>query len=702
MSFLAPLFLLGGLAIGLPVVFHLIRRTTSERTPFSSLMFLNPSPPRLTRRSRLEHLLLLALRCLVLLLLATGFARPFLRKPMATNEASPDSRRTIILLDTSASMKRAGLWPAAVARAEGALRNAGPGDQMSVYSFDRQLHSLVTFDEWNRIPAGQRVSTTLLKLSQTSPGWSATRLGDALINAAEILADTAGNTAKGPAEILVITDLQEGCRPEQLQGYDWPKGISVEIEPLKPKTQGNASLHLVTETDVPESTTEAGTRLRVNNSADSKREQFKLGWAGEGGKTFVATPLDVYVPAGQNRMITLNQPDRGSQVVLLQGDDDDFDNQVFVSSPQRTQSKVIYFGLDLAKDVHQPLYFLERAFQETRRQAVRILVCPPDHQLPPTELQAASLLVSTGVTLDQTAENLRALVSSGKTLLFAVADEADRTALAYILGAASLTVKEAHPAQYAMLSEIDFQHPLFSAFADPRFSDFTKIHFWKYRIVRPTELPGSARVIAKFDTGDPALIEAPLGKGRVLVLTSTWQPSDSQLALSTKFVPLLYAVLEQSAGPPPAPTQYYVGDPIPVGAVFGNTNADIRMTAPDRSQLKLGANDTNFSLTMAPGIYTLSGGDGGKIARFAVNIDPLESRTAPLALDEFERLGVPVARQVVSRVESQRKAHLQNSELENRQKLWRWFLLVTIAVLLTETWLAGRTTRSVALQGGTP
>src|SRR5947208_550265 len=38
MSFLAPLFLLGALAVSLPVIFHLIRRTTRERTPFSSLM----------------------------------------------------------------------------------------------------------------------------------------------------------------------------------------------------------------------------------------------------------------------------------------------------------------------------------------------------------------------------------------------------------------------------------------------------------------------------------------------------------------------------------------------------------------------------------------------------------------------------------------------------------------------------------------
>ena len=38
MSFLAPLFLLGGLAVALPVIFHLIRRTTREKTLFSSLI----------------------------------------------------------------------------------------------------------------------------------------------------------------------------------------------------------------------------------------------------------------------------------------------------------------------------------------------------------------------------------------------------------------------------------------------------------------------------------------------------------------------------------------------------------------------------------------------------------------------------------------------------------------------------------------
>ena len=81
MNFIAPLFLFGALAVALPIVFHLIRRTSKEKIPFSTLMFLLPTPPRVTRRSRIENLWLLLLRCLVLGLLALGFARPFLQRP---------------------------------------------------------------------------------------------------------------------------------------------------------------------------------------------------------------------------------------------------------------------------------------------------------------------------------------------------------------------------------------------------------------------------------------------------------------------------------------------------------------------------------------------------------------------------------------------------------------------------------------------
>src|SRR6185436_5029496 len=317
MSFLAPLFLLGAAAIALPVIFHLIRRTTRERTPFSSLMFLNPSPPRLTRRSRLEHLLLLALRCLVLLLLAAGFARPFFRKQIANNDSPVSSRRRIVLVDASASMKRAGLWQEALRKADAALSAASPVDQVALYTFDRQLHPLMTFDQWNALTPGERATRAMQALKQAAPGWASTRLGDSLISAAETLADAAGKTATSAGEIVVITDLQEGSHPEQLQGYDWPKNISVQMQPVKPSAHGNASLHLVTETDSVEKAGPTDVRVRINNSADSKVEKFKVGWVTPDGRNFATKAMEVYVPPGQSRVVNLARGDedtlRGGQ-----------------------------------------------------------------------------------------------------------------------------------------------------------------------------------------------------------------------------------------------------------------------------------------------------------------------------------------------------------------------------------------------------
>src|SRR3954454_24844814 len=101
MTFLAPLFLLGALAIAGPIIAHLIRRSTKERTPFSSLMFLQHTPPRVTHRSPIENWWLLLLRCGVILLLALSFEPPLW--PQAATPAQPNAtrHRTVLLVDTS-------------------------------------------------------------------------------------------------------------------------------------------------------------------------------------------------------------------------------------------------------------------------------------------------------------------------------------------------------------------------------------------------------------------------------------------------------------------------------------------------------------------------------------------------------------------------------------------------------------------------
>ena len=80
MGFLAPGFLFGALAVGLPVYLHLLRKNTSTPLPFSSLMLFELRPPNATQRRRLRYWLLLALRVALLLLLAAAFAEPYVSK----------------------------------------------------------------------------------------------------------------------------------------------------------------------------------------------------------------------------------------------------------------------------------------------------------------------------------------------------------------------------------------------------------------------------------------------------------------------------------------------------------------------------------------------------------------------------------------------------------------------------------------------
>ena len=696
MSFLAPLFLVGALTIGLPVIFHLIRRTTRERKVFSSLMFLQPSPPRLTRKSRLEHILLLIARCAVLCLLAVAFARPFLKKAVSDDAPKDAPAKIVVLVDASASMRRAGLWDQARSRLDNTLKAASAADQVAIYTFDRQSRPVISFEEWNALPPGQRVPVALQKFGQSAPGWAATQLGPALISAAEALGEKASDSLTGPRRIVVISDLHEGSRVETLQGYDWPRGVQVAFEPLKPRHPDNAGLQLVADTEDADSSTPVSVRMRVSNSAGSRKEQFRVAWAQGTVGALLGQAAEVYVPAGRSRVVTLPAPPVGTAPdrVLLQGDDEDFDNTVFVLPPEPIQSTVLYLGGEKPTDSHEPLYFLLRAFQDTRHQRVQVLARPPANPLQDSETKKAELIMVTGAIPDSQAAALRALAQSGKTVLVIPPDANAGPGLARLLGLDRLEIAEGRTSGYVMLSEIDFRHPLFAPFADPRFSDFTRIHFWKFRKLDAAAIPAS-RVVAKFDSGDPAILEVPAGKGRVIIMSSGFQPEESQLALSTKFVPMLYSLLEQSASSAPPITQYLVGDVVNLPPV--SRGAELQVLLPDGTKTKLSAGQTNFTQTTMPGIYALSSGQGQPAARWAINVDPRESRTAPIAADEFERLGVPSGPAAPSSAAISRQVNLKNTDLESRQKLWRWCIIATLTLLLFESWLAGRTARRTAL-----
>jgi len=103
------------------------------------------------------------------------------------------------------------------------------------------------------------------------------------------------------------------------------------------------------------------------------------------------------------------------------------------------------------------------------------------------------------------------------------------------------------------------------------------------------------------------------------------------------------------------------------------------------------AGAATFGDTDQPGVYSIQG--PGEPRAFAVNLDPAESRTAPLAVETLEQLGCKLARPTTPAVDRDQLRQMRNAELEGRQKLWRGLILATIAILIVETWLAARTGR---------
>src|SRR6185295_13118725 len=112
---LTPWFLLGLAGIALPIWLHRFARQTDQKRPFASLMFLEASTIRRSRRHELRYWLLLALRVLLLLLLALAFAGPLWKSLMPPGAAGATLH--VIVMDTSMSMQQTGTWDRARERA---------------------------------------------------------------------------------------------------------------------------------------------------------------------------------------------------------------------------------------------------------------------------------------------------------------------------------------------------------------------------------------------------------------------------------------------------------------------------------------------------------------------------------------------------------------------------------------------------------
>lgn len=693
MSFLAPLFMLGIAAVSAPILFHLIRRTPRGEQTFSSLMFLSPSPPRITRRSRLDNLLLLLLRALALVLIALAFARPFFRETAQLEQESTPTQLVAVVLDSSASIRRGDLWTQGVAAANSAIADLRPTDRLAVFLSDESLTPIISFDESTQLDPSQRRAAVAARLAEASPSWRATHLGQALIDAAAALSETVDESeeaGRSPRRIVLITDLQTGGRLDVLDGFPWPEDVEVDVHRLETREPTNAALERLAEAEG-DSGEEESLRVRVWNDAGSARDQFQLVWQDEQGET-VGNPIDAYIPAGESRVLEATLPREQSIVALkLEGDDHEFGNLLHAAANRPEVVEVVYFGDDAADDQDGLRYFLERAVANTGRGDVRFSAPEPGAPLDATQRPAPALLVVAAPLDADQLHYFRECVAAGSRGLVVATDAAFAENLAALWEVDSVAVTEADVENYSMWSEIDFQHPLFAPMSGPRFNDFTQIRFWAHRVIDVSDVP-SAKVVASFDDGDPALIAKRLGEGELYVMTAGWQPPESQLALSWKFLRMTASLVHGFRSRIDESRLLAVGDEIVMPAE-GDSETAFQVISPSGSELELAADDAGARRVVCeePGVYRIR--SQGSETTFAVNLDPFELRTDPMATETLEQWGCRLAggAAVAPSVESARQ--LRDAELERRQDLWRWLIVAALATLALETWLAARTTR---------
>jgi len=704
MNFLYPLFLAGIAAVALPIILHMIRRHTRKRITFSSLMFLRTSIPRFKNRTRLENLLLLILRCIILCLLAFSFSRPFFPREAPLKQASL-RKRIVLLIDTSASMRRVGIWEKAISEAQSVLKDIGQADRVCVISFDQSTNTIIGFEQWSAMEPARRTPVITEQISKLSPGWALTNLGNALVSAAEAIEDDQvddGQQTNTMSQVVLISDLQQGSNLEAMNAYEWPVETELVVKSIQCQGNTNAALQLVTDrsgSGSPDDDSLPG--IRIINSSDATTERFQLNWADEKVVKTSSQGIDVYAPPGHS--VVVHAPAREDQLqtrkLILTGDDHDFDNTLFLAPYLQQQVNILYIGNDDPADSNGMLYYLQRAFGTTRALKPNVISHPVDKTIAASDIETAHLIIAGDKINRENLASLRRFLESGRTILLVMKSADDVTTLTGLSGIETIESEEADVDRYAMLGRIEFKHPLLMPFSEPRFGDFTQIHFWKYRRINNEDLP-SVQVLANFDSGDPAWLELPVGKGSLLIFTCGWHPSDSQLALSSKFVPLFYSILEYGGVLAGQQSQYFVGDNIPIPYSIKAGSANIQIRKPDDFLISLDTGQEVFTQTDLPGIYTIETSAGNHL--FAVNLPARECQTAAMQIEDIERFGVSFKQSSGIAVERTTPAKRQRSfaGMEYEQKVWRWVFVVLLAVSLIEIWLAGWLTRSPSnLQG---
>ena len=663
MTLLSPWFLLGALAIGLPLWLHLLQRDNPVRLPFASLMFFEKRTQSTLLQRQFRYWLLLAARLALLLLLALAFAKPIWERPPTTILSDIPSLH-LITLDTSLSMRFGDRWERAVEEARSIINGMDAQDQAQILSTGPSV-SVITN------PTREKAEL-LAALEGLSPTSSRNSYGD-VVEAVRSLIPNPDT----PVEVHLISDFQNAAMPGRFSDVALPTVAELDVRNVGGPDDQNwaiesvkGSLRLAGEDKPRLEVTVAGfaaeaarktVTLEINGQtiASESQEVPAMGRA-----SFIFE--DFEAPAGFSRaQLTLSPeddlPDDDVRLVAL--DNSEPDPILFVTNDRRRRDALYY---ESALNASKGAVFQVKT--SSPGEAERL---DPDDYALVTLSDVAQLSAGYESTLED-------YVEAGGSVLIAVGPETAAR------GTVPLTKQRVAPSpmgqgqsDFQLVGRIDPTHPALS-----QVEGFRGVKFFRYARIAPAE---GDEVAAETADGAPLIVEREVGAGRVLVFGSTFDNIWNDLPIRPVFVPFAAETARYLSG---------AADEMTLAVVDSTLELARRREGAGMVQVFNPSGDRVLSLSEAVtrndvaleevGFYELRSPEGTELV--AVNPDPRESNLRPVegdTLDLWRSTGRGGG-------ETAGGEPQQSAIKPPPLRIWRVLLLLLAAIVLIESVIGNR------------
>ncbi|HKQ79379.1 MAG TPA: BatA domain-containing protein [Blastocatellia bacterium] len=674
MSFLNPLFLFGLAAVAVPVIVHLVRRTRAPRVEFPSLMFVRRIPQRTIRRRRMQHWLLFALRCMAFMLLVSAFVRPYFGSGQA--DADRGLRANVILFDNSFSLRYGNRFDQAKQRARAIIDETRGNEPTMLVTFGQNYESQNKFTK----DTGQLKAA----LDSLKPGSDATDYVQALRGAEGLFKESAAADRR----IFLISDFQGAGRNEAEASYRLPSNIKlVTIDVGEQNSPNLAIMDVGLEPMIYQAKYSNKLTGRIANFSDEEktgvRVEFQLNDYPVAKREIKIAPRDAATVEFAD--FNLNEGvNRG--VIVIDGDNFTFDNRYNFTLRRAEQMKAL--AIETATRGRSESFYLRNALTTGENLPFNLEIKSAG-SVNPADLGAYRVIILNDAPVNQAlAAGLIKFVEGGGGLVIATGPHTEPAAFNQVFQnfapaklEESVRLTGGRGADYVVMSEVKTDHPIFEVFK--RSGRLATAHVFGYVRATPGE---GAGVIARFEDGSPALIEATRGGGKLLLFTSTLDASWNDLPLTPIYLPLVRQ-MARHLGERDESASILVGETFTAAPDKDGTPPAVdspngeRIT--DRKQTNTGE---LIVVAREPGFYRLRYTGNSDFA--AVNLAGKESDLTRLDLNGFVTAMTGADPNTVAGKTAQER--LSNEEIEGRQRVWWMLLAAALLLFITEAVLSRR------------